>query len=170
MAMRAFTYGSNSATATTGLTVVGATSLNMGVPAAAPSANIELLRCWVGQAANATSAQQRIQLAQAVSAFPTTAVSVTPAKLALADPNVSVLAGATTIAAGKVGINVATETGSKTLIWDDTFNVLNGYLKVPTPPETEIFPAGLANGWTLWFPTAPTTLTGWNWGQNYREI
>jgi hypothetical protein len=167
--MREFTFGSNAATTTTGLTVAGATSLNMGVPPAAPNMNIELCRHWIGYGGVATSAQQRVQLAQIASAFPTTAVSVTPAKIKLADPNASVLAGATTIAAGKVGINIGTETGTKTVIWDDYFNVLNGYLKVATPKETEIFPAGLANGWTLWFPTAPAVLTGWGWGQNYFE-
>jgi hypothetical protein len=169
--MREFTFGSNSATTTTGLTVAGAISLNAAMPAAAPQFNIEFLRHWVGQTANATSAQQRIQLCTQVAAFPTTAVSVTPRSLKLQDATVSSLAGATTIAAGKCGINVGTEgAGAKTLVWDDVFNVLNGFLKVPTPAETEIIPAGTSSSMNLWFPTAPATLTGWNWGQNYREV
>lgn len=168
--MREFTFGSNSATTTTGLTVVGANTLNFLNPAAAPSVNIEFLRHFVGQAANATSAQQRVQLATQVTAFPTV-VSVTPVKLKKADPNVSVIAGGTAGAAGTCGINASAEgAGSKTLWWDEVFNVLNGFLKVPMSPETEIVPAGFASGVNLWFPTAPTTLTGWNWGQNYREV
>jgi len=169
--MREFSVASSSATTTTGLTVAGATSLVMSIPAAAPGFNIEFLRHWAGQAANATSAQQRIQLAVAVTAFPTTAVSVTPTSLKRQDATASSLVGATTIAAGKVGINIGTETGTKTpIIWDDVFNVLNGYLRVPTPAETEVFSAGETHGCVLWFPTAPTTVTGWNWGQNYREV
>ena len=50
--MREFTFGSNAATTTTGLTVVGATTLNALKPAAGPSVNIEFLRHWVGQTAN----------------------------------------------------------------------------------------------------------------------
>lgn len=168
--MREFTITSNAATATTGLTVVGATTLNFINPSAAPNMNIQFLRHWVGQAANATSAQQRIQLATQVTAFPTL-VSATPRKLKLADPNASVIVGGTTGAAGTCGINASAEgAGAKTLWWDDVFNVLSGFLKVLTPSELEVVSAGSASGVNLWFPTAPTTLTGWSWGQNYAEI
>lgn len=168
--MREFTFGSNAATTTTGLTVAGATTLNFLNPIAAPSVNIEYTRHWCGQAANATSAQQRIGLVTQVTVFPTL-VTITPVKLKKADPNVSVIVGGIAGAAGTAGINASAEgAGAKTLWWDDTFNVLNGFLKVPMAPETEIVPAGFASGVGLWFPTAPTTLTGWNWGQNYREV
>lgn len=168
--MREFVFGSNAATTTTGLTIAGATTLNFLNPAGAPSVNIEYLRHWVGQAANATSAQQRVQLATQVTAFPTV-TAITPVKLKKADPNASVIAGGTAGAAGTCGINASAEGGgAKTVWWDDTFNVLNGYLKVATPAETEIVPAGFASGVNLWLPTAPSTLTGWNWGQTYREI
>lgn len=166
---REFTFGSNSATTTLGLTVLGATTLNFLNPAAAPNFNIEFLRHWVGQSANATSAQQRIGAVTQVTAFPTL-TSVTPVKLKKADPNASIITGNTTGAAGTCGINASVEGGgAKTLFWDDVFNVLNGFLKVPMAPETEVMPAGFASGFNLWFPTAPTTLSGWNWGQNYRE-
>lgn len=167
---REFTLTSNAATTTTGLTVVGATTLNFINPAGAPNFNIQFLRHWVGQAANATSAQQRIQLASQVTAFPTL-VSATPAKLKRADPNASIIAGGTAGAAGTSGINASAEGGgTKTLIWDEVFNVLSGFLKVLTPTELEVFPAGSVSGASLWFPTAPTTLTGWNWGQNFAEV
>ena len=168
--MREFTFGSNAADAATGLTVLGATTLNFLNPIAAPNMNIEFLRHWIGQAANATSAQQRVQGATKVTVFPTL-TSVTPAKLKRADPNVSVIIGGIAGAAGTCGINASVEgAGAVTSVWDDVFNVLNGFLKVPMAPETEIMPAGSLSGFALRFPTAPTTLTGWNWGSNYREM
>lgn len=167
--MREFCLGSNAATTTTGLTVAGATTLNFINPIAAPNVNIEYLRHWIGQAANATSAQQRVQAASQVTAFPTL-TSATPAKLKRTDA-ISVIVGGTAGAAGTCGINASAEGGgAKTSIWDDVFNVLNGFLKVPTPIDTELFPAGSASGCNLWFPTAPATLSGWNWGQNFREV
>jgi len=170
--MREFSISSQSATTTTGLSVAGATTLLFLNPAGAPNPNIEFLRFSVGQAANATSAQQRIQLVSQASVFPTL-VSATPRPLKLSDPNASVIAGGTAGAAGTCGINASAEgAGSKTprADIDDTFNVLNGYLFVPTPAETLIVPAGYTSGIGLWFPTAPTTLTGWNWTGTFREV
>jgi hypothetical protein len=163
--MREFAFGA------TNQTVAGATTLNALKPAAAPNVNIEFLRHWVGQTANATSAQQRIEFAQQAVAGSPALTSVTPAKLKLQDPNASVIVGGTSLAAGTAGTNASTEsTGTSTTIWDDAFNVLNGYLKILTPPELEDFPAGFANISRLWFPTAPATLTGWTFGQNFREV
>jgi hypothetical protein len=168
--MREFTLTSNAAAAATGLTVAGATTLNFINPPAAPSVNIQFLRHWVGQAFNATSAQQRIQLATQVSVFPTL-TSATPRRLKLQDPNASTITGGTAGAQGTCGINASAEgAGAKTLWWDDVFNVLSGFLKVLTPAELEVVPAGSLSGVNLWFPTAPATLTGWNWGQNFAEI
>jgi hypothetical protein len=168
--MRQFTFGSTAATTTTGLTVIGANTLNFLNPPASPSIDVAFLRHWVGQAANTTSAQQRIQLATQVTAFPTL-VSATPRHLQLADTTASVITGGTAGAAGTCGINATAEgAGTKTTWWDDVFNVLNGYLRVNTPDEVEVACAGFASGVGLWFPTAPGTLTGWNWGQNYSEI
>lgn len=139
-------------------------------PAAAPSVNIEILRWWVGQAANATSAQQRITLQIKASAFPTF-VAQTPVKLKAADPNASVLVGSTTGAAGTVGVNASGENGGAyTQQSDDAFNVLNGWLMVPTPPETFILPASQASVFVMQFPAAPATLSTWSWGCQYREV
>ena len=168
--MREFVLSASGATTTTGLTVAGANTLNFVNPPAAPNVNIEFLRHWIGQAANATSAQQRAQLCTQASVFPTL-VSATPAKLKRNDPNASVIAGGTAGAAGTSGINASAEgAGTKTAWWDDTFNALNGLLRIPTPAETELVPAGFTSGVGLWFPTAPTTLTGWTWGQIFREV
>lgn len=153
-----------------GITVAGATTLIFLNPAAAPNLNIEFTRFWIGQSANATSAQQRAQLETQVTAFPTL-TSATPAKLKRADPNASIIAGGTAGAAGTSGINASAEgAGAKTIIFEDVFNVLNGWLHVPTPPETIVMPAGFASGLGLFLPVAPTTLTNWAFGELFREV
>ena len=131
--------------------------------------SIEMLRCWVSQSANATSAQQRVQLVTQVTAFPTL-TSTTPSKLKLIDP-VSVIAGGTAGAAGTSGTNASAEgAGAKTIIWQDAFNVLNGWLWVPTPPETIIMNASAASGFGLHLPVAPATLTNWSFGVAFKEL
>lgn len=150
-------------------TVGGTTTLIFVNPAAAPAANLEFLRYWVGQSANATSAQQRINLVTQVTSFPTL-TAATPAKQKFAD-SVSIITGNTSGAAGQAGINASAEGGgAKATVWADTFNVLNGWLHVPTPAETRIMPAGAASGQGLYFPVAPTTLTGWSAGLVFREV
>ena len=124
----------------------------------------------MGQSANATSAQQRVQLATQVTSFPTL-TTFTPVKLKPSDPNASVLTGNTSGAAGTVGINASAEGGgAKTSVWEDTFNVLNGWLHVPTPAETRVMPAGFSSGLSVFFPTGPATLTNWAAGLVYREV
>src|ERR1700691_2076654 len=111
-----------------GITVAGATTLLFVNPAGAPNPNLEFLRFWVGQTANATSAQQRVQLETQVTAFPTL-TSAAPKNRKPSDPNASVITGGTGGAAGTSGINASAEgAGSKTAQFDDAFNVLNGYL------------------------------------------
>lgn len=169
--MREFTFGS-AQSGTGGLTTASRAivTLNMLQPAAGPSANIELFRHWAGQASSTTSAQQRIGLQTQAAALPTTAVSVTPRNLKLQD-SASIIAGAASIAAGKCGINIGTEgAGTLTSIWEDDFNILNGYLKVATPAETEIFPAGFASAMAFQLLTQPGNTATWSWGQNFREI
>lgn len=151
-------------------TLAGATTLVFVNPAAAPNVNIEFLRFSCGQFANATSAQQSVQLVTQVTAFPTL-TSVTPSKLKPADPNASVITGNTTGAAGTCGVNASAEgAGTKTVVHSDAFNVLNGWLLVPTPPETRVMPAGFASGQGFYFPNAPATLTSWVAEVVYREV
>src|SRR2546428_6476506 len=91
--------------------------------------SLEMLRCWASQSANATSAQQRVQTNTQVTAFPTL-TSTTPGKLKLSDP-ASVITGATNGAAGTCGTNASAEgAGTKTVLHNDAFNVLNGHLWV----------------------------------------
>lgn len=139
-------------------------------PAAAPNVNLEFLRYWISQSANATSAQQRVELETQITAFPTV-TSATPAKLKRSDPNVSVIAGGVAGAAGTSGVNASAEgAGAKTVIWDDAFNVLNGWLHVPTPAETIVMPAGSASGLGLYLPVAAASLTNWAFGTIFREV
>jgi hypothetical protein len=60
--------------------------------------------------------------------------------------------------------------GAQVIIKDDVFNVLNGWLHVPTPPETLVLPSGYGKSIELYFPVAPTTLTNWAAGLHYREV
>lgn len=153
-----------------GITLAGATTLLFINPPAAPSVNLEFIRFWAGQSANATSAQQRIQKETQVTAFPTL-TAATPAKTKKQDPNASVITGATTGAAGTAGINASAEgAGAKTAFLDDAFNVLNGWLQILTPPETDVMPAGLTSGFGLFLPVAPATLTNWAFGTVFREV
>lgn len=157
------TYAVTLANATLANQAVSLVFLNPGT-----TVSFEVLRCWVSQAANATSAQQRVQLNTQVTAFPTL-VSNTPVQTSIID-QVSKLTGNTTGAAGTCGVNASGEGGgAKTVIQADSFNVLNGWLWVPTPPETILMSAGGSSGFGLVFPAAPTTLTGWNFGVIYRE-
>lgn len=150
-----------------GITVAGANTLNFINPGTGQS--IEILRCWIAQSANATSAQQRVQLVTQVTAFPTL-TSTTPARLKLSDP-VSVIAGGIAGAAGTCGTNASAEgAGAKTVIMNDAFNVLNGWLWVPTPAETIVMNASAASGFGSFFPVAPATLTNWSWGTIFREL
>lgn len=151
-----------------GITVAGATTLifiNPGVTMA-----LEIIRLWIAQSANATSAQQRVQLVTQVTAFPTL-TSFTPAKLKRNDP-ISAIVGGTAGAAGTCGINASAEgAGAKTVIWESAFNVVNGFLWVPaSDKESIIMPASSASGFGLFLPVAPGTLTNWAFGLIYREL
>lgn len=131
--------------------------------------SLEFLRAWASQSANATSAQQTIALGTQVSAFPTL-TSTTPVKLKFLDPS-SQITGGTAGAAGTAGTNASVAgAGAKSYAMRDNFNVLNGYLWVPTPSETFIMNASASSGFGLYAPSAPTTLTNWSAGLIFREL
>lgn len=140
------------------------------VATTAPSTNVELLRAFCSYAANATSNQQRVQLNTQLTAFPTV-TSQAPVKLKASDPASQIVGGAAT-AAGTSGINASAEgNGVKTVIYGDAFNVLNGWLWVPTPRETIIESAqSTAHSFGLHLPAAPVTLTNWNAGIVFAEL
>ncbi len=136
---------------------------------AANACGLEFLRAWASQAANATSAQQTVALRTQATAFPTL-TSATPRKTKFLDP-ASLIIGGTAGAAGTAGTNASVAgAGAKAEVIDDNFNVLNGYLWVPTPRETIIMPAMATSGFGLYFPVTPTTGTSWSYGLTYAEI
>jgi len=137
---------------------------------AAPVCALEILRAYCSQSSSNTSGQQRVQLNTQVSTFPTV-VSQAPVKLKAGDP-VSLITGGTATAAGTSGVNASAEgAGGKTVVLADNFNILNGWLWVPTPAETIIETAqATAHSFGLHLPTAPGSLTLWSAGLIFREI
>lgn len=138
-------------------------------PPAAPNLTLKFRRFWIGQSATTTyTGNQRVQLNTQVTAFPTL-VSATPAKLAIAD-GASILSGGTAGAAGTTGVNASAEgAGTKTVIWQDAFSPVNGWLLVPLPDETIEMMAGSASGIGMHLPVAATTLTNWEFGCSWIE-
>jgi len=148
-------------------TVAGVTTL----VAIRPNTNcaLEIIRMWAGQSATATSAQQRIQWGRQAAVLPTV-VSATPQKMKEGDP-VSQIIGGTSLAVGTCGINASAEGGGvKSPIGHDSFNNVSGFLWLPTPDETIVLSPSSALSFYLFFPTAPGSLTGWDFGVVYREI
>jgi len=157
-------------------TVISTTTLILLLPASAPNPNIEFLRFWISQNANATSAQQRVNLRTQISSWPTVA-AFTPRSLKQQDKTASIIAGFVSNALAGAGINATVEgAGTTNIIHEDAFNVLNGWLHVPTPPESIVMPANAAvtsasaMGLEMQFPSTPATLTGWAWGCIFREV
>ena len=153
-----------------GLTLVNAVVTLVTIhPAAAPSPMLNILRLWASQQGSATSAQQRIQAVTQPTTFPTV-VSATPQSLRRSDTVASIIAGGTAGAAGTCGINASAEgAGAKTVMFGDNFNVLNGYLWVPTPREVIELTAGDASTFSLYLPAAAATLTNWAVGLNFGQ-
>jgi hypothetical protein len=151
----------------TNQTILGATTL-IGIRPGTTAA-IQIVRMWVSFNGTPTSAQQRVAWGRQAAAL-ATVVAATPGKVTEGDP-VSVITGATNLAAGTCGINASAEgAGVKTQLGSDAFNVLNGWLWVPTPLEVITLAPSSASSFYLWFPSAPAVLTGWTAGVTFREI
>lgn len=133
---------------------------------------IEIVRAWVSQNANATSAQLGIELGLKATAF-STLTSATPEKLKTSDP-VSLITGGTAGAAGTAGINASAEGGGTfTTKYPDAFNALNGWLWTPSFTGGESFIVSGADSLAAALrihSTTPGTLTGWNFGMTFREL
>src|SRR5579864_3077155 len=89
----------------TNITVAGATTMIFINPAAAANFNLEFRRWWIGFTGSNTSIQQRVQIVSQVTAFPTL-TSATPVSLKLADPNASIITGATTVRLAKLALTL----------------------------------------------------------------
>ena len=138
-------------------------------PKASASPSLFLLRCWASQQGSATSVQQRIEAELQPTSFPTL-VSATPRSLKQSDAVASLITGNTTGAAGTCGINASSEgSGTKVVMFGDNFNVLNGYLWVPTPREVIELSTGASSGFGLFLPAAAASLTNWACGITFAE-
>ena len=127
---------------------------------------LRILRAWCGQSGTTVSQQLGIRLAVQASAFGTY-TAATPAPL-IAGGNASGIAGGTAGAAGTAGVNAsANAAGTKTNLYSDGFNNLNGWLYIPVPEERIIVPTDTAV--VLALVGTPTTLTNWNAGLIYEE-
>lgn len=132
---------------------------------------IEIIRCWVSQRANATSAQIGVRIHSQVSTFPTL-LTTTPIPLDQASNIASGIVGGTAGAAGTAGVNASAEgAGTQTQLYSDNFNALNGWLYIPTPEERIRFGvSATAAGFGLKIVGTPASLTGWSWGVVYNEV
>ena len=151
------------------LTLANAAVSLVAIYPAATAPVIKILRMWASQAGVTTTVQQRVVWGTKVTAFQTV-VSAEPALVNLSDP-ISKIVGATTIAAGKCGINASAEgAGALTIMGGDTFSVINGWQWVFTPEDAPVLSTAAAAAFTLQFPAAAATLTGWSFGITYAEI
>lgn len=162
--MREFTLGVGSAA------ISGTTTLNFLKAAAAPSVNLEFLRFWIGQSSSTTSAQQRCVINFASGSC--LVVATSPSKLKIHDPVTSVIVGGASGAAGTCGVNCTNEPGASgtSAIINDVFNILNGWLMIPTPAETIVLPAGQTSGIAMATASNPAATTAWAWGWTFREV
>jgi hypothetical protein len=157
---------------------VTVTSTNTLV-ALAPGTNspaYEILRGWVSQRYGATSGQQGVNLVtqfNGAAANQVVGTGVTPAKTKGTNDPLSILISSTVAGPGGVAtVNCTSDgNGAKTTIYPDNFNVLNGWLWVPTPTETHMISGySSTQSYGLYFPVTPVTLTNWTAGLSYREL
>jgi len=156
----------------TGVTVASSAPMSLVMIMPTSTQTIEILRMWISQNANATSNQQGVRWGLKASVFQSTMTSTSPVALKSTDP-ASKISGAATIAAGAsaTGISSGTEgAGAFTVIGSDNFNVLNGWLWVPTPRETIMVSPQTAYCFTLQFSAVPTTTTNWTFGVTFAEL
>lgn len=113
---------------------------------AGSSSMLRILRAWCSQSNQTTSAQQAIQIMRKSGAA--TVTSFTPLKLSPGDA-----ASNMTSSTSGTGTNASAEGTDTDVLYRDNFNVLNGWLWVPTPEERIVVPPSGILG--LKFPIAP---------------
>lgn len=151
------------------VTLAGATTVVSIRPPATLLKEIAILGVELGMKSTATSAQARVQLCTYTIAANPTFTGATPTPLDLGFP-VSLITSGTAGAAGTAGINASSEgTVTRTVKHAAAFNVLNGWLWVPTPGTEIVLPVGSTSGFSVYFPTAPTDLAGWHCTVKFEE-
>jgi hypothetical protein len=128
---------------------------------------LSIIRMTCGQSGTSTSQQLGIRWGLKASAFGTF-TSTTPAPVAIGTV-ASGIAGSTSNAAASSGTDAsANGAGTLTVLGQDGFNNLNGWLWVPTPEERIIVGPDLS--FVLALVGTPTTLTGWNASLTFMEL
>lgn len=128
---------------------------------------LQILRLTVNQAGTATSQQLAVRWGLKASAFGTF-TSTTPAPTALGSV-ASAIAGSTSNAASSAGTDAsANGAGTLTVLGQEGFNNLNGWLWVPTPEERIWVGPDLT--FVLQLQGTPTTLTNWSATLTFAEM
>ena len=161
----------------TDITLVTAVNVLAAIyPVATPPAAgsvIAIKRVEVTQAENATSAAARVLLSARTGGNLTVA-TVTPSPTMYGGAASAIAGVAGTLAAGKCGI---TGSADATPTYVDLitvgYNVLNGWLWIPTPEEVLYFTGAVAFVVRVGGPAGaadPGNLNGWNVSINFEEI
>jgi hypothetical protein len=128
---------------------------------------LEILRMTCSQSGTATSQQLGIRWGLKASAF-STMTATTPAPTILGAV-ASAITGSTTGAASSCGTDSSSNgAGTFTVLGQDTFNNLNGWLWIPTPEERII--VSIDQTFVLAMVGTATTLTNWNATLTFREV
>jgi|SRR5581483_3961603 len=116
----------------------------------------EIVRASVTQYGSTTSAQEEIEIVRKSGAATVTA-AVAGTSLMSRDPNQAT--ASLSLGTSATGVTATAEGTDSDVIIREGFNVLNGWLYLPTPEERPyVPPAGII---ALKFPTAPASQT-WN--------
>jgi hypothetical protein len=128
---------------------------------------LEILRMSCGQTSTTTSAQLGIRWGLKASAFGTF-TSTTPAPISLGTV-ASAITGSTSNAASSSGTDASSNgAGTLTVLGQEAFNNLNGWLWVPVPEERIIVGPDLT--FVLQLQGTPSALTGWSAMLTFREL
>lgn len=128
---------------------------------------LAIYRLSCSQGGTATSQQLQVRWGLKASAFGTY-TSTTPAPTRIGAV-ASAITGSTTNAASSAGTDSsANGAGTLTVLDQQGFNNLNGFLWVPTPEERIIVGPDLSFCFQL--QGTPTTLTGWNATLTFEEL
>jgi hypothetical protein len=116
-----------------------------------------LVRAWVEESGSATAAMARIQLMRQTTAGTMSALSPGPLPIRPNEPTAGFTAQHTATAEPTAG----------DILMDEAFNVVNGWLFLPTPDEQIVIPAAGRLG--MKFGAAPASQT-WVYGMTLVEI
>jgi len=124
---------------------------------AGTNASIMVTRCWCSQSSSTTSAQQRIQILRKTATV--TGTAHTP----------RAVTNGSSASAASAKNNASAEGTDGNILYQDTFNVLQGWLWLPSCPEERIVVPG-AGLIAIKFPAAPGSAITVQAGIEFIEI